>query len=481
MVSRKQGQGLAEILRAKGPIERVGVVGMGYVGIPSSVLFAGSGAFEEVVGFQRDSPSSGYKIAMLNRGESPLKGEEPELGEMLRKVVEEGTYRCSSDFSLISGMDAVTLAIQTPFRNPADLIPDFTPLHEGLASVGKHMSKGTLVVIESTVTPGTTGGTARGILEEESGLVAGRDFALAHAPERVMVGRLLQNIREHDRVVGGIDAASTERARELYGTVLTTGRIIPMTAVAAEVTKTAENAFRDLQIAAANQLALYCEAMGVNFYDVHKGIASLKGEGITRAILYPGAGVGGHCLPKDTYHLERGVKEVGKGLDYPADLGSLFLLARGINDFMPRHMHRLTVEGLRRTGKELSGARVALLGWAFLQNSDDTRNTPSEPYRDLLVDGGAEVSVHDQYVDRAPGVTISHDLREVITGADAIAIMTAHKAYRSLAPADLRSWSGEVHPVIVDGRNLVDPDAYIAEGFVYQGIGRGDRNRHPIS
>ena len=483
MVSRKQGhgQGLAALLRAKGPIGRVGVVGMGYVGIPSSVLFAGSGAFQEVIGFQRDSPSSGYKIAMLNRGESPLKGEEPDLGEMLKKVVDDGVYRCSSDFSLVSGMDAVTLAIQTPFRNPADLIPDFTPLHEGLASVGKHLSRGTLVVIESTVTPGTTGGTARRILEEESGLVAGRDFALAHAPERVMVGRLLQNIREHDRVVGGIDAASTERARELYGTVLTTGRIIPMTAVAAEVTKTAENAFRDLQIAAANQLALYCEAMGVNFYDVHRGIASLKGEGITRAILYPGAGVGGHCLPKDTYHLERGVKEVGRDLDYPADLGSLFLLARGINDFMPRHMYRLTVEGLRRAGKEISGARVALLGWAFLQNSDDTRNTPSEPYRDLLVAGGAEVFVHDQYVDRAPGVGISHDLREVVSGADAIAVMTAHNAYRSLAPADLKAWSGEAHPVIVDGRNLVDPDAYIAEGFVYQGIGRGDKNRHPIA
>ena len=118
MVSRKQGQGLAELLRAKGPIERVGVVGMGYVGIPSSVLFAGSGAFQEVVGFQRDSPSSGYKIAMLNRGESPLKGEEPDLGEMLEKVVDEGVFRCSSDFSLVSGLDAVTFAIQTPSGTP---------------------------------------------------------------------------------------------------------------------------------------------------------------------------------------------------------------------------------------------------------------------------------------------------------------------------------------------------------------------------
>jgi len=478
MVRMKKG--LEHVLQEKGPIENVGVVGMGYVGIPSAVLFANSGAFQEVVGFQRDSPSSGYKIGMLNRGESPLKGEEPDLGEMLGKVVEEGTFRCTSDFSLIPEMDAVTLAIQTPFRNPADLIPDFTPLHEGLASVGKHLSRGTLVVIESTVTPGTTGGTARRILEEESGLVAGRDFALAHAPERVMVGRLLRNIREHDRVVGGIDPASTDRASGLYRTVLSTGKIIPMTAIAAEVTKTSENAFRDLQIAAANQLALYCEAMGVNFYDVRAGIASLKEEGVTRAILFPGAGVGGHCLPKDSYHLERGVKESGRDLDYPAGADSLFLLARRINDFMPMHMHRLTLEGLGRAGKQIQGVRVALLGWAFLQNSDDTRNTPSEPYRNLLIEGGADVSVHDPYVDRYPGVPVSHDLKEVISGADVIAILTAHRPYRALVPGEVKAWCGRDHPVIVDGRNLVDPDAYISEGFVYKGIGRGDKNHHPF-
>jgi UDP-N-acetyl-D-mannosaminuronic acid dehydrogenase len=472
---------LEQLLRARGPIRRVGVVGMGYVGIPSAVLFARSGAFREVIGFQRDSPGSGYKIAMLNRGENPLKGEEPDLGELLREVISAGTFRCSPDFSLVSGLDAVTLAIQTPFRNPADLVPDFGPLHEGLASVGRYLAPGTLVVVESTVTPGTTDGAARRILEEASGLTAGRDFPLAHAPERVMPGRLVRNIREHDRVVGGIDPASTERAAELYRTVLTKGKILPMTAAAAEVEKTAENALRDLQIAVANQLALYCEALGVNFYDVRAGIASLKEEGVTRAILYPGAGVGGHCLPKDSYHLERGVKEAGTRLDYPGEAGSLFLLARKINDFMPRHMHRLTLDGLARAGKDLQGARVAVLGWAFLQNTDDTRNTPSEPYRDLLLAGGAEVAVHDPFVDRYPGVPVSQDLREVITGADAIAILTSHRQYRGLVPAELRAWTGKERPVIVDGRNMVDADACISAGFVYRGIGRGDRNRHPLA
>jgi nucleotide sugar dehydrogenase len=165
--------------------------------------------FEHVYGFQRDSASSGYKINMLNRGESPLKGEEPGLKSCSEKVVGAGKFSCTADFSKIAECDAVTLAIQTPFKDKKDLLPDFTPLIEGLRNVGRHLTPGTLVVLESTITPGTTAGMAREILEGESGLVAGKDFALAHAPERVMVGRLLRNIREHDRIVGGIDEVST--------------------------------------------------------------------------------------------------------------------------------------------------------------------------------------------------------------------------------------------------------------------------------
>jgi nucleotide sugar dehydrogenase len=296
---------LTTIINKRGPIKTIGVIGMGYVGIPAAALFADAPEFQKVYGFQRDSKSSGYKIGMINRGESPLDKDEPELEELIHNVVTTGKFECTADFSKIANCDAICLAIQTPFADPKDLIPDFRPLEEGLRQTGRYLTEGTLVVLESTITPGTTTGMAKEILEKESGLVAGKDFALAHAPERVMVGRLLKNIREHDRIIGGIDDPSTRRAIELYTPVLTTGRIIPMTATAAEVTKTAENAFRDLQIAAANQLALHCEAMGVNVYDVRAGIDSLKGDGITRAILWPGAGVGGHCLTKDTWHLER--------------------------------------------------------------------------------------------------------------------------------------------------------------------------------
>jgi len=472
---------LQELLEKRGPIRNIGVLGMGYVGIPAALLFADVPHFERVYGFQRNSRSSGYKIEMLNRGESPLKGEESGLEDLLRKAVSAGKFTCTADFSKIAVCDAVTLAIQTPFKNPKGLVPDFTPLIEGLRNVGKHLTEGMLVVLESTVTPSTTNVMARQILEEESGLAAGEDFALAHAPERVMVGRLLRNIREHDRVVGGIDQTSTKRATELYSPVLTTGSVIPMSATAAEVTKTAENTFRDLQIAAANQLALYCEAMGINFYDVRKGIASLKGEGITRAILFPGAGVGGHCLTKDTYHLERGVQVSGKNPpDYPEGHESLYVLARRINDFMPQHMFHLTREALARAGKDIAGAKVAILGWAFIANSDDARNTPSETYRDLCLAAGAEVAVHDPYVTSYPQITLSRDLAGIAHDADAIAILTGHASYFSLDPAAfLPLCSGR--PAIIDGRDVIDPDRWIEMGYIYKGIGRGDKNAHPIT
>lgn len=472
---------LSSLINKRGPVRTIGILGMGYVGIPAAALFADSPAFEKVYGFQRDSKSSGYKIAMLNRGESPLKGEEPGLDDLLAKVVGAKKFECTSDFSKISECDAVTLAIQTPFLNKKDLLPDFSALFDGVRNVGRYLKPGMLVVLESTITPGTTTGIAREILEQESGLRAGVDFALAHAPERVMVGRLLQNIREHDRIVGGIDDASTKRAVELYTPILTKGKVIPMTATAAEVTKTAENTFRDLQIAAMNELALYCEAMGINVYDVRTGVDSLKGEGITRAMLWPGAGVGGHCLTKDTFHLERGVQVLGNGrLDYPAGEPSLYVLARHINDFMPRHMLTLTQQGLERVGKPLKASKIALLGWAFLGNSDDARDPPSELFYDLAVEAGAKVAVHDPWVESYPGIVIERDLSSVVTVADAVVVFTGHNEYKSLNPADVKKMSGNIHPVIVDGRNVIDSDAFISTGFVYKGIGRGDKNNHPM-
>jgi UDP-N-acetyl-D-mannosaminuronic acid dehydrogenase len=471
---------LEALLERRGPISRVGVIGMGYVGIPSAAVFANCPAFDFVWGFQRDSPSSGYKIKTLNSGKSPLVGKEPGLDELIRGAVEAKRFACTADFSKIAEVDAVTIAVQTPFRKPEDLLPDFSAIEGALKSVGANLCEGMLVVLESTVTPGTTDGFARDILERESGLKAGEDFAMAHAPERVMVGRLVRNLREHDRVVGGIDEISTQRAASLYAPILTSGNVIPMSATAAEVTKTAENTFRDLQIAAINQLALYCESMGINVYDVREGIDSLKGEGVSRGLLFPGAGVGGHCLPKDTYHLERGMKMLGGRIDHPDANQSLFVLARQINDFMPKHMHYLTIEGLKRAGKKQNDAKIALLGWAFLKNTEDARNTPSEVYYSLCTRAGLQVTVHDPYVKRDGTIHPRARLQDVIRNADAIALFTDHDEYRHLDPALLKEWCNTPHPVIIDGRNILDPESFIEQGFIFKGIGRGDINHHSI-
>lgn len=465
---------LAELFKARGPIRKVGFIGMGYVGIPAAMLQADAPEREKVYGFD----ISPYKINTLNAGENPLKGEEPGLDDLIKKVVTEGKFECRGEYDVISEVDAVCIAVQTPFKDPKDLIPDFGPLKSAIGSVGKHLKPGMLVVLESTITPGTTSVMAREILEETSGLKAGEDFGLAHAPERVMVGRLLQNLREHDRCVGGIDEASTQRAVELYSPILTKGTTIPMNATEAEVTKTTENTIRDLQIAAANQLALYCEAMGINFYNVRTGVDSLKGDGITRAMLWPGAGVGGHCLTKDTYHLERGVQMLGPDkLDYPEGESSIYVLARHVNDFMPKHMITLTKNALRCDS--LKGKKLALLGWSFLANTDDARNTPSEAYYLLAKEEGAEIRIHDPWVhDYAElnDVVIEKDIAETLDGADAVIVLTAHNEYKTLTPEELKAMTKNEHPAVIDGRNIINPDSFLDNGWIYRGIGRGDKN-----
>ena len=208
-------------------------------------------------------------------------------------------------------------------------------------------------------------------------------------------------------------------------------------------------------------------------------MASLKGEEITRAILWPGAGVGGHCLTKDTYHLERGVQVLGGSLDWPEGREFLYTLVRGINDFMPQHMVHLTESALAQAGKTLKGSRIALLGWAFINDSDDARNTPAEPFFEAALAAGAEGRVHDPWVDPVlspdapPG--LSWDLEGVLSGADAVVVFAGHKEYQGLVPERVKALCGCAHPVIVDGRNVVDPDAWIAKGFAYRGIGRGIR------
>ena len=417
------------------PIKVVGVIGMGYVGIPSAVAFAQ--VYDKVWGFQRLSESSGHKIAQLNKGIYQLKGEEPELPDLLKEVVTSGKFVCTSDMSKLSECDAITITVQTPVGNTSALM-------EACMSIVKYGKVGTLVVIESTVPPGTTK-AMKSLL---------KDFMVAHAPERVTPGRLLRNLTEHDRVIGGVDEWDTQRAIELYTPVV--GKIIPMSSTAAEVTKTAENAFRDLQIAAVNQLAMYCEDLGVSVWDVKAGIDSLKGEGITRALLQPGAGVGGHCLPKDTYYLVNNVR---------TDVPSIFVLARKINDFMPAHMFELLNSALEPCN--IDHPKIAILGWAFSPNTGDCRNTPAGLFRELCLKSGMDVSCHDPYVWDV-------ELGSVVTSADAIVVFTAHNCYGELNPEWLAGLMNTL--IVIDGRNVINPEEFISAGFIYRGVGRGDLN-----
>ena len=434
------------------------VIGMGYVGIPCAVLLADVPG-HRVIGVQRRSERSGWKIDVLNRGESPFEGHEPGLAELIARVVKKGTFRVTDDISVCKDADVILIDVQTP--TDSRRVPQYRSLREVSANVGKYMKRGALVVIESTVAPGTTQNVVLPILEETSGMKAGRDFYLAFSYERVMPGKLLEFMVNFPRVVGGIDARSTELAVELYSTIVRK-EITATDVLTAELAKTVENAYRDVNIAFANEMALVCESLGVDVYELRELINARP----DRHMHLPGAGVGGHCLPKDTWLLRFGVKEYGtRDVDM-----EMITLARRINDSMPYHMARLVEEALTEAGRELKGSRVTILGLAYLENSDDIRNSPAEPLIHTLRGKGAWVMAHDPYVWGYEGQELTRDLDEALRGSDCLALVTKHRMYYELDLAHVKALMRT--PVIVDGRNVFDAKACRGAGFVYRGIGK---------
>lgn len=445
------------------------VIGMGYVGIPCAALFADVPGFR-VIGVQRRSERSGWKIDWLNAGKCPIEGEEPGLAELIhRVVVDKGTFRVTDDYSVCREADAILIDVQTPVDEKN--IPQYESLVLVSQQVGRHLRPGTLVIIESTVAPGTTQNVVRPILERESGLRAGKDFYLAFSYERVMPGKLLEYITDFPRVVGGIDEESTRQAVELYRHIVR-AEIHPTDTLTAEMAKVVENAYRDVNIAFANEVALLCESIGVNVYEVRRLINARP----DRHMHLPGAGVGGHCLPKDSWLLVYGVRTYGQGSPQPR----LIPIAREINAGMPQHMFRLIRQGLEARGRNLSGARVVLLGVSYLENTDDTRNTPAVPLTRYLLAYGAEVLAHDPYV-REPdwrrelgnelSVPLSKDLWLMLEGSDCAAVVTGHRIYYEI---DLARMAAVMRsPVLVDGRNVFDGKRCRAVGLVYYGLGKG--------
>ena len=447
--------------------QKIAVVGMGYVGIPAAALFADVEGFT-VVGIQRRSKRSGWKIDWLNQGKNPIGGDEPGLSELIERVVKKGTFRVTENFSEVKDVDTILIDVQTPTDEKG--VPHYDSLKEVSTIIGKHLKKGQMVVIESTVAPGTTEHMVKPLLEQQSGLTAGKDFSLVFSYERVMVGRLIKNIVYLPRIVGGIDEGSTQRGVELYKHIVKE-KIYPTTALTAEVSKVVENTYRDVNIAFANEVALMCESLGVDVYKVRELVNTLPNDpsnpaaNPVRNMHFPGAGVGGHCLPKDPWLFKYGVDTYGK---FPVE-PHVIVDSRKLNMFMPLHVVELLEEALKEANMKLKDAKIAILGVAFLENSDDTRNTPTQPLYEALQKKHANPVLHDPYV-RDFDYPFTKDLNEVIAGADALVLLTKHKEYVTLDLAAIKKKMR--HPVLIDGRNAFKKDDCEKLGFIYKGVGK---------
>ena len=446
-------------------VTKIAVIGMGYVGIPCAALLAKADGFD-VTGVQRRSARSGWKIDVLNSGKSPIEGNEPGLEELLTEVVNKGTFRVTDDYSVIADMDIILIDVQTP-TDGGDHQPTYDSLRAVSREIGDRMKPGILIVTESTVAPGTTENVVIPILEQRSGLKAGPDFSVGYSYERVMPGKLIDYIVNLPRIIGGIDKKSEERAREMYSHIVK-AKLYTTDVLTAETSKTMENAYRDANIAFANEMALICEKLGIDVYEVRELINSRS----ERHMHIPGAGVGGHCLPKDTWLLRYGLRTYA---DPEAEV-RFISLAREINDGMPLHVFRMVEELLQESGIELTKAKVAVLGVAYLEDSDDTRNTPAAPLVHELSARGVQVVCHDPHVrpHEFTEAEVIKNLDEALKDADAAILITAHREYREM---DLNTAAKLMKtPILIDGRNVFDPATAKAAGFKFKAVGKGERS-----
>jgi UDP-N-acetyl-D-mannosaminuronic acid dehydrogenase len=426
---------------------KVGVIGLGYVGISVASALAGAGFFVTGVEIKAE------RVEKINKGQCPIEGIEPDLPELIAKVTRSKNLVATTDYQALAEADVVLIDVDTPVAS--DNRPRFEALRSACRELGKVMRPGVLVIIESTIAPGTTARVVAPILEKASGRKVNEGFYLGHCPERVMPGKLLKNLRELSRVCGGSTPETSEVMVALYRTVVQ-GKLSKADCTTAELVKTAENTYRDVNIAFANELALICESVGSDF----RRVRELVNESPHRDVHLAGAGVGGHCIPKDPWLLVHGIEDFEP---------KLIATARARNDAMPLHMARLVEDALEEVGTGIFGAKLAILGYAYLENSDDTRNSPSESLIAHLVDWGAKVVVHDPWV---PPYN-EGELWETIKGADAAIVMVAHEAYLKLDLARLKSVLKT--PVLVDGRHVVETEAARTAGFIFRGVGRGKR------
>jgi len=416
----------------------IAVVGLGYIGLPTAIMFANAGF--NVTGYEIREDV----VKRINSGKAHII--EPEIDELLKKAIESGKLRATSNPEDIKEKDVYIICVQTPLKE--DKTPDLSYLESAVRTVARAMKRGSLVIIESTVPPLTTVRMAE-LIETLTGFKAGKDFYMVHAPERVMPGRIFKELVYNSRIFGGITPESAELAEKLYRSFVR-GQTFKTSSTVSEVVKLMENTFRDVNIALANEFALLAHQYGIDVFEA----IELANTHPRVKIHVPGIGVGGHCLPKDP-HL----------LVWPAerDFG-LIRLAREINDSMPLLTKELLFNALQEANVSPDRAVVAVLGLAYKGNSDDTRNSPAFAFIEAIRDDVAEVRTYDPFV----GGT-HENLEDALMGADAVVIATDHTAFKSLDWEKLGLLMRT--RILVDGRHVIDEPP---RGFIFRGIGRGE-------
>jgi UDP-N-acetyl-D-glucosamine dehydrogenase len=381
----------------------IGVIGLGYVGLPLAVAFAQAG--ERVVAVDVDDA----KVAAVAAGESYI---EDVSSEHLRAAREH--IHATTHYAPLARTDAVIICVPTPLTPNRE--PDLAALMSAARELGHVLQLGQLVVLESTTYPGTTREQLLPVLEQESGLRVGEGLNLAYSPERVDPGRTDFTLHNTPKVVGGITPECAARAAELYGRVCE--HIVTVsTPEAAELTKLLENIFRSVNIALVNELAMLAERMGIDIWEVVDA-ASTKPYGFMR--FEPGPGMGGHCLPVDPFYLTWRARE----FHFPTEF---IELAGKINQQMPYHCVQRIERALNEQAKPVNGSRVAILGVAYKAGIGDVRESPALRIVEELAAQGAVISYHDAYVPALPELGLqSKPLEEAVADADAVVLITAH-------------------------------------------------------
>ena len=390
---------------------KIGVIGLGYVGLPLAVDKAIAGY--EVIGFDIQQK----RVDMVNQGVNYI-GDV--VDEELREVVRTGKLRATTDYDEIKNLDIVTICVPTPLDKNKQ--PDLTYIRNSAQEVAKRLHAGMLVVLESTTYPGTTEEEVKPILES-TGLKCGTDFFLAFSPERVDPGNKLYNVKNTPKVVGGVTPVCTKVAATLYSNVLQSDVFEVSSPKVAELEKLYENIFRNVNIALANELALICERMAINVWEVIDA-ASTKPYGFMP--FYPGPGLGGHCIPIDPLYLSWKTKEY----DYYT---KMIETSAEINDGMPEYVVDRIYRILNRFRKSINSSRILLLGVAYKKDIDDIRESPAVKIISLLEKEGATVLYNDPYIPlcfvngnehRSEELT-----EELLKSVDLVVLITDHSSY----------------------------------------------------